>query len=154
MEIIVLGIGNILCSDEGIGVKTIYELQKRDFDERIEIVDGGCDGLSLLRYVEAADYLLVVDAINADEDPGTIIELHDDEIPDFPGIRLSPHQGSFQELLSLARLRDRMPKKVIMLGVQPESLDWAGDLTETIASKMPILVNRAEEIIRDWEKEL
>jgi len=154
MQIIAMGIGNILCQDEGIGVKAIHQLMDKQWNEQIELIDGACDGLKLLEYVERADHLLVIDAINGDEEPGTIIQIEDDEVPLYAGIRLSTHQGSFQELLGLAKFRDRFPKKLILLGVQPESLDWGTELTDTINSKLPEIVQRAEAILREWETKL
>ncbi len=154
MEVVALGIGNILCSDEGLGVKAIYKLMEKQWDDRIEIVDGACDGLLLLEYIERADRLLVIDAINADEQPGTIVQIEDEDVPMYTGVRLSTHQGSFQEILGLAKFRDKFPKKLVLLGVQPDSIEWGVDLTDTIQEKMPEIVERAEVILREWEKEL
>ncbi|OEF96493.1 hypothetical protein BHF68_07505 [Desulfuribacillus alkaliarsenatis] len=154
MQVIAMGIGNILCSDEGIGVKAIYKLMEKEWKEEIELVDGACDGLKLLDQVERADRLLVIDAINADEEPGTIVQLEDEEVPAFSGMRLSVHQGSFHELLGLAKFRDRFPKKLILLGVQPGSLEWGTELSDAVQEKLPEIVERAEAILREWEKEL
>lgn len=154
MEIIALGIGNILCQDEGLGVKAMYQLMDKEWHPEIELVDGACDGLLLLEYVERADRLLVIDAINANEAPGTIVQIEDDEVPMYTGVRLSTHQGSFQELLLLAKLRERFPKKLVLLGIQPESIEWGLELTDCIAEQLPEVVRRAEEILRGWEKEL
>lgn len=154
MNIVALGIGNILCMDEGIGVKTIYKLMEKQWHEKIELVDGACDGLKLLAYVESADYLLVIDAISAEEEPGTIVQIEDEEVPLYTGVRLSTHQGTFQELLGLAKFRNRFPKKLVLLGVQPESIDWGTELTPLIEQKLPEVVGRAEAILRNWEKEL
>lgn len=154
MEIIALGIGNILCQDEGIGVKSIYKLMEKEWDDRIELIDGACDGLQLLEYVERADRLLVIDAIDADEQPGTIVQMEDDEVPMYTGVHLSTHQGSFQELLLLSKLRERFPRKLILLGIQPESIEWGMELSDCVTEQIPEIVRRAEEILRAWEKEL
>ncbi|OEH86646.1 hypothetical protein BHU72_10365 [Desulfuribacillus stibiiarsenatis] len=153
-NIIAMGIGNTLCTDEGLGVKAIYQLMEQNWHESIELIDGACDGLKLLEFIERADKLLIIDAINADEEPGTIVQIEDDEVPLYTGIRLSTHQGTLQELLGLAKFRGMYPEKLILLGVQPGSLEWGTELSDPIAQSMPEILQRAEAILREWEKEI
>ena len=95
-------------SDEGLGVHALKPLEERlGAQTAVELLDGGTLGLSLLPLVEACDHLLLIDAIDAGQPPGTIVELCGDEIPLYAGIKISQHQLTFQEVLGLARIREQ-----------------------------------------------
>ncbi|CAM3205854.1 Ni/Fe-hydrogenase, b-type cytochrome subunit [Sporolactobacillus spathodeae] len=153
-KVTVLGIGNTLYSDDGLGLEALPELQKALADfENIEIVDGSTEGMQLLGPVEATNRLIVVDAINADTEPGTVIELTKEEIPSFNGIKMSVHQIGFQEVISAAQLRDRLPEKMVMIGLQPASLELNTELTDKIHQSLPELVQRVRHQIENWRSE-
>ena len=100
---VVLGVGNVLNRDEGLGVHALRLLEERMPDPAgVELIDGGVLGLNLLPMVEECDRLLVLDAIDRSEEPGTLIELDRDEIPLFAGVKMSQHQITLQEVLGLA----------------------------------------------------
>lgn len=153
-KVTVLGIGNTLYSDDGLGLEVLPELQKALADfENIEIVDGSTEGMQLLGPVEATNRLIVVDAINADTEPGTVIELAKEEIPSFNGIKMSVHQIGFQEVISAAQLRDRLPEKMVMIGLQPASLELNTELTDKIRQSLPVLVQHVRHQIENWRSE-
>lgn len=131
MKTCVLGIGNLLWADEGFGVRCLDRLQREyEFDDAVELIDGGTQGLYLLPYVQQADRLLIFDAIDYGLAPGTLRTVRDDEVPRFMGAKkMSLHQTGFQEVLQLAALTGRYPDRVTLIGCQPEELkDYGGSL--------------------------
>src|SRR5512139_995020 len=102
----ILGLGNLLYQDEGFGIHALRVLQEAiDVPGDIEFVDGGVLGMNLLPLVEESSHLLVLDAVNASQPPGTIVELKAEQIPLLTATKLSEHQVGFQEVLGLARFR-------------------------------------------------
>jgi hydrogenase maturation protease len=149
---IVLGLGNTLNTDEGLGVHALKELEKQlGVSEGWEFIDGGVLGLNLLPWVEEASHLLILDAVNARMQPGTVIEMTGDEIPMYTGIKMSDHQITFQEVLGLAKFRERLPAHLHLIGAQPVDLEIGVGLSPQIAAIIPELVRRAKERIADWD---
>jgi hydrogenase maturation protease len=149
---IVLGLGNVLNRDEGLGVHAVSALQARlSGRARVEFVDGGTLGLNLLPLVEECSHLLLLDATNAGQSPGTVIELKKEQIPLYTGIKLSQHQASFQEVLGLASFRDLLPEHLHLLGIQPAHLSMGVELSPGVLAAMPELLARAEAVLRRWD---
>ncbi|CEG27554.1 HyaD/HybD family hydrogenase maturation endopeptidase [Bacillus sp. B-jedd] len=150
-KITILGIGNTLFSDEGVGIHVLPLLQEMlsDVDD-IDIVEGLTDGMKLLGPVEEAENLLIIDAINAGKPGGEIVVLDGEEVPAYFGIKMSVHQLGFQEVLFAAKLRDRYPKNIAMIGMQPTSLQLGIGLTEQNLSMVPKLLEAIEEQIEKW----
>ena len=159
---IVFGLGNTLNRDEGMGVLAVKLLEQR-INERlksdanislniieIEFLDGGVLGLNLLPWVEEASHLLILDAINANVRPGTLIEMKGDEILLYQGIKLSDHQVTFQEVLGLAKVRKRLPENIHLIGAQPVDISIGVDLSPQISSILPKIIERAEFILQEW----
>ena len=154
-QITILGIGNTLYTDEGLGVHALSPLEDiYGSDEQVEIVDGSTDGMSLLGPVEDTDYLIVIDAINAGKEGGSIIELHGDDIPAYFGVKMSIHQLGFQEVLLASKLRDKYPKHIVMIGMQPTSLELGIELSETNKTQLPELVNLVQQQVVKWKNEM
>lgn len=138
-RICVLGIGNLLWADEGFGVRAIEALQQRfEFAPHVELIDGGTQGLYLIQFVQAADALLIFDAIDYGLAPGELKLVRDDEVPRFMGAKkMSLHQTGFQEVLSLAQLTGQYPKQVLLIGCQPQELeDYGGSLRPAVKAAM------------------
>jgi len=148
---VILGLGNPLFSDEGVGIHLVQGLMWEEISERAEIVDGGTDALYLLGTIEGTDHLLVVDAIDGDGAPGSLYRLEGEQIDTGWKNRLSAHQIGFQEVLGLARLQGRLPAQIVLLGVQPQSLDWGTELTDTVAGVLPRLRAMVYEQIASWD---
>ncbi len=149
---IVLGLGNTLNRDEGLGVHAVKALEARlgEAARQVEFLDGGVLGLNLLPWVEECSHLLVLDAINARKEPGTMIELKRDEIPLYSGIRLSDHQITFQEVLGLANFRGCLPEHLHLIGAQPADLSIGVVLSPEIDTVLPKILERAEAVLREW----
>lgn len=150
-KITIIGIGNTLYQDEGVGVH-ILPLLEEGFsnDPEIEIIEGSTDGIALLEPVEDAEYLIIIDAINAGKPGGTIITLEGEEIPAYYGIKMSIHQVGFQEVLWAAKFRDRYPKNIIMFGMQPSSMELGIELSKTNQKKLHELASKVIEQIDAW----
>ncbi len=151
-RILVLGIGNILWADEGFGVRVVEALHgTRAFPDNVTLLDGGTQGLYLLPYLEEADGVIIVDAVDYGLPPGTLHILHDDEVPAVLASRkVSLHQTGFQEILGLLALRGHTPKRIVLVGVQPELLDdYGGGLTQTVADQVAPAAEKVLSILEE-----
>lgn len=156
-KITILGIGNTLYSDEGVGVHMLPLLQdmfEDNCEEELEIIEGATDGMRLLGPVEDTDYLIIIDAINAGKEPGTIISIKNNDIPAYFGIKMSIHQVGFQEVLFAARIRERLPEEMIMFGVQPKSLELGVELTSTVKDRLVDLANLIKSQVDTWSEKV
>jgi len=148
---VVMGLGNPLFQDEGLGIHVINELMAGDLGARAELIDGGTDGLTLLGAVEDAKHLIVIDAIDGGLRPGTIKQLQNEEINHFARAKLSAHQLGFQEVLALAQMRGRYPEHIVLIGVQPQSLDWGTQLTSVVSRAVPQVMDMVYKQINYWD---
>jgi hydrogenase maturation protease len=149
---LVLGLGNILLRDEGVGVRVVERLQQRyRFPADVEVLDGGTLGLNLLSYVETAERLLVVDALDMDAAPGTLARLEGDEVPAALSMKLSIHQAGLADLLATARLRGCCPQDLVLWGVQPGVIEVGLDLSPPVDARVEALADRAVEELGRWE---
>jgi hydrogenase maturation protease len=136
-EIMVLGIGCILYSDEGFGVRVVEKMERiYEFPENVLLVDGGVLGINLLGVISKPDHLIVVDAIRNKGKPGDLYRLEGDAIPERIRAKNSLHQVDFLEALTLCQALDHVPKTVI-IGVEPEDIDTQSlELTPPIQAKV------------------
>jgi hydrogenase maturation protease len=140
-RVLVLGAGNILLSDEGIGVRVVEALQQRyQVPEGVEILDGGTCGMDLLDVIAGRDHLILVDAVDTGSPPGTVVRLEGNQIPAVFRTKSSPHQLGLQDVLALLLLLDSAPAHVTVIGVQPASLDIGLELTPPIAARFDDMV--------------
>ncbi|MBI5043548.1 MAG: HyaD/HybD family hydrogenase maturation endopeptidase [Nitrospirae bacterium] len=146
MKITILGIGNILYSDEGFGVRVIEELRKMDLPENVELIEGGTDGAKLLPVIMQSDYLIIVDAIRADEDTGAIFRIPIEEVRQRPHINTSLHQMGIMEVIGMANILGSQVKGVI-IGIQPKDISTLREsLSPEIKKRIP---NAIELIMRE-----
>lgn len=150
MQIVVMGVGNYILSDEGIGVHAVMELAKEEWPDNVEIFDCGTLGILASYKVAEADVLIAIDAIVSKEEPGTIKIFDKEEImlSKVP-MKVSPHQLGFQETLLHAELRGDCPKVVKLVGVVPESYDTDTELSDCCKEALPKVL----EIVRNLVKE-
>ncbi|MGQ9801978.1 MAG: HyaD/HybD family hydrogenase maturation endopeptidase [Candidatus Saccharicenans sp.] len=152
-KIVVLGLGNILNHDEGAGVYALKELEKMlpvEAKEKIELVDGGVLGMDLLPYVEKASHLLILDAVDGAEEPGKVLEYGKKEIELFYHGRLSWHQLGFQEVLAVAKAREKYPENVYLIGVQPADISVGIGLSPGLKISVKEMARRALRILESW----
>jgi hydrogenase maturation protease len=146
----ILGIGNILFSDEGFGIRVIEKIQEMyQFDDNVQVIDGGVLGINLLGVISKPDHLIVVDAIRNRGNPGERYRLEGDSIPERIRAKNSLHQIDFLEALTLCQALDKVPQTVI-LGVEPEDIETLStELTPATRSQVdPIIDNVLDEIKR------
>jgi len=149
-RVLVLGIGNLVMSDDGVGVKVVQRLQRQySFAENVEIMDGGTLGLDLLPKLEGIDHLIVVDAVETGRKPGTCVRLAGEELPIALETKVSAHQMGLKDLLSVARLLGHSPGEMVLIGVQPGSIEMDTELTPEVAAVLQVLIdNVLKELIK------
>ena len=146
MSTLILGIGNVLLTDEGVGVRTLNELQRRfTFSDDVELLDGGTSGIELLRHIQDHDNLIIIDCMTYDQPPGTVYRVENEDVPSVFRTRISPHQLGLSDLLAAAMLTDRTPKNLVLFGVEPESVDIGLELTETVEKSLAKLIKAVVE---------
>ena len=131
MNILVLGIGNILLTDEGIGVRVVEALQERYLiPDSLEVMDGGTAGLELSENLANRDHVILIDAVKTGDQPGTVVELFDDQVPNLFRTHISPHQLGISDVLGILKIKGEIPKSFTLFGAVPYSLDTGTDLSE------------------------
>jgi hydrogenase maturation protease len=141
--LLVLGLGNVLLGDDGVGAAAIALLLDRyQPPGDVRVLDGGTLGLALLPYLEEADAVILVDAIRADQPAGSLVRLDGEDVAPAVATRLSPHQIGVADLLDGVRWLDRYPATLVLHGIVPASMELEVGLTEAVAAALPDLVER------------
>jgi len=150
LDVLVLGIGNVLLTDEGIGVRALNELQRRySFSDNVELMDGGTAGIELLRHIRNRKHLIIIDAMLFDQEPGTVTRVEGKDVPAAFLTRISPHQLGLSDLLAAAMLTDELPENLVLFGVEPENLDIGLDLTDTVEASLDKLIGAVIDELRE-----
>jgi hydrogenase maturation protease len=148
-QLLVLGLGNVLCGDDGLGVAAVQELERRyEIPEGVRVLDGGTLGLSLLSWFDAAQDVILVDAIQADGPVGSFVRLEGAEVAPAVRSRLSVHQIGVADLLDALRLTDRTPRTMILLGLVPGTLELGLERTAQVEAALPLLVDETVTEVR------
>jgi hydrogenase maturation protease len=151
LNIAVFGIGNILLSDDGVGVHAVNKLKNEyEFPSSVELIDGGTKGLDLLPLLEGRDKVLFVDAANFKKEPGTVDTVIGDKIPAFLSQKLSVHQIGLPDMLFAARLMGVTPPEMCLIGIQPESMETGTELSDAVSIKMKDLVEKVLQKLKEW----
>jgi hydrogenase maturation protease len=151
--ILVLGIGNSVCRDEGFGVRAVAALSRRfRLPPQVRVMDGGTQGLYLVPYVTACTHLLVFDAIDYGLEPGELRAIEGGEVPRHLATgKISVHQTGFQEVLSAAFLLGAMPTALVVVGIQPLVIEAFGcDLSPPVAARLDTAVDLAVLVLARW----
>jgi hydrogenase maturation protease len=144
MRAVVLGIGNTILSDEAAGVRAVESLEQTySLPPDVQIIDGGTSGMEMIEDLSDLDFLIVIDVVKTGAAPGTVVRIAGDEIPVFFRRKLSPHQIALPDVLASLELLDAMPKEIVVLGVEPVSLELGMEMTPTVAQTIPQLVAMA-----------
>ena len=145
-RLLVLGLGNPLCQDDGVGVVAVTRLLQRwSPGTGVKIMEGGTLGLWLLPLLEAYRNVLLVDAIRAEGEPGTLVRIDGDVVARAAAHRLSVHQVGVGDLMDAAQLRGTLPPKLTLLGVVPESVSLGLGLSPRVERALPLLMDRVIE---------
>jgi len=144
---LVLGLGNVLMGDEGVGVRVLERLvAERDAAHPLagaELVDGGTLGLDLLPLLDDADAVVMIDAVDLRLAPGSVVVLRDAELTARMGGALSVHQLGVGDLLAVARLRGTMPARAALVGIQPQRLEVGLELSPAVEAAVPLAAEMA-----------
>jgi hydrogenase maturation protease len=150
---VVVGVGNLVHTDDGLGVHAIARL--RD-DPRVPsdvtLIDGGTLGIELLAYLHDCSKLILLDAMDVGRLPGTLLRMTGDDLRGFP-CGASVHQLGVADLLATLPLVSDIPREIVLLGVQPASIDWGAELSEPVAAALEKLVDAAVEQLYRWSQE-
>jgi hydrogenase maturation protease len=148
-RLLVLGLGNVLCSDDGVGVMAVGALARGfEWPPDVEVLDGGTLGLALLPYLEEAEAVILVDAIRGDAAPGSFMRLEGADVAPAVEQRLSPHQVGVADLLDGARWLDSYPDRIVLLGLVPATIELGVGCSPAVQAAIPALVERIVEEIR------
>lgn len=141
VPLLVLGLGNVLCGDDGTGVVAVHLLKRRyRAPDGVSVLDGGTLGLSLLPQLEEARQVILVDAIRADGPPGSFVRLEGDDVAPALAARLSVHQVGVVDLLDGAHWRERYPSRLVLLGLVPQTLELGLHRSASVETGLPELV--------------
>jgi hydrogenase maturation protease len=147
----VIGLGNPLMGDDGLGVLAAQRLQEEwILPPEVQVVDGGTWGMNLLPLIDDAEALLLIDAIDQDMPPGTQIVLAREDIPRALALKVSPHQIDLREVIALAELRGTLPERMIALGLQPGRVELGAPLSPAVDRHVDHLVAMAASQLRLW----
>ena len=141
-EVVVLGIGNSIYGDDGAGPRAIERLQQIPFSDRVALIDGGTLNFTLLEHIEGAELLVVVDAAEMNQPPGTTRVFEDEAMDRFlrRGAGSSVHEVGLSEICDMSRLRGRLPARRLLFAIQPEVLGWSSTLSDTVEQAVDLAV--------------
>jgi hydrogenase maturation protease len=138
-KILIIGIGNMLCRDEGVGVHVIEEMEDMELPEHVELLDIGTSTLDLVSHLEGVKKLIAIDALKAGGPPGTIYRFTPEDLLPKEGGPISLHEIGLLESLEMAKKMGRDIETVI-IGVEPKVLDWGVELSEEVKKKIPAII--------------
>lgn len=152
---VVLGVGNTLLSDEGVGVHVVERL-RRDHPElaAVEFLDGGTLSFTLAGPMAEADQLIVIDAAELKAPPGTVTLFENEAMDDYlsRGKRRSVHEVSLVDLMAIAHLTDALPPHRALIGIQPQELGWGEAPSAEVAAAIPSACEITLDLIRKWQQ--
>lgn len=137
----ILGVGNLLHGDDGVGVHVAQALLDRGCPEGVEVLDGGVAPLDALATVGPVRRLIIVDAADLGERPGTIRKLSREDIQRTADEDISLHDLDLLWALNVLRVTDREPPELMVIGVQPQSLEWSTELSPAVASRLEDVIS-------------
>lgn len=136
VPVLVLGVGNILLKDEGVGVRVVEALQRESLPPGVEVMDGGTLGLDLMAPISRAEKLVVVDVVKGGGEPGAIYRFHAEDIDVKEAPINSLHQVGLYEVFRLVKQLGSAPREIVIIGVEPKEIDWGLELSPEIQAKL------------------
>jgi hydrogenase maturation protease len=154
-QITILGIGNILMQDEGFGVNIVEELGNRYlFPNFVQILDGGTLGMELLGFLTGSDKLLIIDAVNGGEAPGTLYQFSGDEVKLYFKQKISVHEMGIRDILTTLELLGQPVNELNLIGIEPQSIEVGVGLTDIVQKKLDAALNLVLAKLKDWHVEV
>jgi hydrogenase maturation protease len=146
-KILIIGIGNLILRDEGIGVHAARKLEELALPSQVEVIEGGTATIELLPAIREAERIIVIDALKGGGLPGTIYRLRPDDLMCAEEQNLSLHQVGLLEVLGMARQLGGDPA-VVIIGVEPKEISWGMELTPEVEAKLPKVVEAVLEELK------
>lgn len=151
ISVLVLGIGNLVMGDDAVGVLVAQRLQQGyRFADNVEVLDGGTLGLDLLPRLENITHLIMVDAVETGKAAGTCVRLCGQDLPIALQTKISPHQMGLKDLLAVSELMGHSPKEMVLIGMQPGSIEMEIGLTAEVQAQLETLVSNVLFQLADW----
>lgn len=153
--ITVVGVGNILVQDEGLGVRTVEYMQEhmKFPEELVQLLDGGTLGMDLLPYIGGTKKLLIIDAINARDEAGKFYRFEGEHLNEYFSNQISVHDLGVNDMLAALKITEEPIDEVIVIGYSPYVVDLGVDLTPEMAVKIPELAEIAKGLVEKWIQE-
>jgi hydrogenase maturation protease len=152
---LVLGIGNLLIGDEGVGCRTVTELARRyTLPQSVECVDGGTAGFELLTMIDGKEHLILIDALRNDQQPGTVVMVEGEHVPRAFLARTTPHQLGICDVLAAAQLSDTMPRHLTLYGIEPKQLEVGIGLSPEVEAGMEKTIGAVVQQLRHFGYEV
>jgi hydrogenase maturation protease len=138
-RIVIIGVGNLLMKDEGVGIHAIRELEQLNLPADVTLIDGGTSP-DLIACTRAGAKMIIIDAAKAGGEPGAIYRFRPEDLAAEKPVLASAHQMGVVENLAMAELAGNKPAAVIIIGIEPAEIDWGMELSPTLQARMPKLI--------------
>ncbi len=138
-RIVVIGVGNLLQKDEGVGIHAVQALQEMKLPKDVELIDGGTSP-DIIAYTRATYKMIIIDCAKAGGKPGTFYYFKPEDLATGEGTLTSAHEMGVVENLNLMSLTGNKPKDVVIIGIEPAEIDWGMELSPTLKQKLPDLI--------------
>ena len=138
-RIVVIGVGNLLLRDEGIGIHALKALQEIGLPPEVRLVDGGTSP-DIIAYTKAGDKLIIIDAAKAGGEPGAIYRFRPEDLAEEKGVLTSAHELGVAQNLKLMSLVGNEPKETVIIGIEPAEIDFGIELSAALQRKLPEIV--------------
>ena len=156
--VLVVGVGNSIMMDDGCGVEVINQLQEEFENEHVDIFEGGTLGIDMLPWLSDREVIIFIDAVEANQKPGTIFRFEPNEVNYKNAIKTSVHQIGLIDSLNMTNFIGKAPKKTILIGIQPNIIDWGLELSEEVKASIPkvkkLVIDEIEKAIKEIENKI
>lgn len=139
LKIVVIGVGNLLMKDEGIGIHVVKALQELDLPPDVTLIDGGTSP-DLIAYTRAGDKMIIVDAARAGGEPGAVYRFLPEDLLEERGVLTSAHEMGVEANLRLMSLSGNRPRETVIIGIEPGEIDWGIELSPTLRDRVPDII--------------
>ena len=139
-SILLLGVGNILLSDEGVGVRVVEAMKEIKLPDNVELLDGGTGAFDLLDVMADRDKVIIIDAVKGGGEPGAVYRFSPDDTKAEVKFLTSVHQISLLDTLSMARITGCSPRDIVIFGIEPREVDWGLELSPEVAAVVPKVI--------------
>ncbi len=148
--ILVLGVGNLVLKDEGVGVHVAQRMQEMDLPSHVEVLDGGTMGFDLLDDIEGRKKVVIVDTVKGGQPPGTVYRMTIDDIDEMPKSRVSLHDIDMTDVFKLADLFEIEKPEIVIIGVEPKDMESTSmELSPEVEARIP---KEIEVVMREIEE--